>query len=136
MKELLVKHNQTTFHDFEKPLTKTNTIEHEIPPFDHVVFDVIGPLPITTNGNRFILTMIDYFLLSGQRLMPFLNKTVTVADCIVNRWTAHHGITIRIHIDNTPEFRAHIITTLKKMLSMKVHLQRHTGLNRMVYLNA
>ncbi len=31
MKELLVEHNETTFHDPEKPLTSTNTIEHEIP---------------------------------------------------------------------------------------------------------
>ncbi len=29
--------------------------------FDRVVFDVIGPLPITVNGNRFMLTMIYYF---------------------------------------------------------------------------
>ncbi len=29
--ELLVEHNETTFHDTEKPLTRTNTIEHEIP---------------------------------------------------------------------------------------------------------
>ncbi len=29
--ELLVEHNETTFHDPEKPLTRTNTIEHEIP---------------------------------------------------------------------------------------------------------
>ncbi len=29
--ELLVEHNKTTFHDPEKPLTRTNTIEHEIP---------------------------------------------------------------------------------------------------------
>ncbi len=29
--------------------------------FDHVAFDVIGPLPIMVNGNRFILMMIDYF---------------------------------------------------------------------------
>ncbi len=27
--------------------------------FNHVTFDVIGPLPIMANGNRFILTMID-----------------------------------------------------------------------------
>ncbi len=31
VKELLVKHNKTTFHNPEKPLTTTNTIEHEIP---------------------------------------------------------------------------------------------------------
>ncbi len=31
VKELLVEHNETTFHDPEKTLTTTNTIEHEIP---------------------------------------------------------------------------------------------------------
>ncbi len=31
VKELLVEHNKTTFHDPEKPLTRKNTIEHEIP---------------------------------------------------------------------------------------------------------
>ncbi len=31
VKELLVEHNETTFQDPEKPLTRTNTIEHEIP---------------------------------------------------------------------------------------------------------
>ncbi len=31
MKEFLVEHNETTFHDPEKTLTTTNTIEHEIP---------------------------------------------------------------------------------------------------------
>ncbi len=30
LKELLVEHNETTFHDPEKPLTRTNTIEHKI----------------------------------------------------------------------------------------------------------
>ncbi len=31
VKELLVEHNKTTFHDPEKPLTRTNTIKHKIP---------------------------------------------------------------------------------------------------------
>ncbi len=30
VKTLLVEHNETTFHDAEKPLTRTDTIEHEI----------------------------------------------------------------------------------------------------------
>ncbi len=31
VKELLVEHNETTFHDHEKSLTRTNTMEHKIP---------------------------------------------------------------------------------------------------------
>ncbi len=87
--------------------------------FGHVVFDVIGPLPINVNGNRFILTMIDYFSKWAEAYaLPNL-KAETVADCIVKRWIAHHGILIRIHSDNAPKFRGHVITQLKKILSMK-----------------
>ncbi len=88
-------------------------------PFDHVAFDVIGPLPTTVNGNRFILTMIDYFSNWAEAYAHPNHKAETVADCIVNCWIAHYEIPIRIHSDNAPEFRGHVSTQLKKMLSMK-----------------
>ncbi len=79
--------------------------------FDHVAFDVICPLPTTVNGNRFILTMIDYFSMWDEAYALPNHKAETVADC--------HWILIRIHSANAPEFRGHVITQLKKMLSMK-----------------
>ncbi len=88
-------------------------------PFDCVAFHVIGPLPITANGNRFILTMIDYFSKWAEAYALPNHKAETVADCIVNWWIAHHRIMVRIHSDNAPEFRGHVISQLKKMLSMK-----------------
>ncbi len=80
---------------------------------------VIGPLPITGNGNRFILRMIDYFSKWAEAYAIPNHKAETLAECIVNQWIAHHGIPIRIHSDNAPEFRGHVIMQLKKMLSMK-----------------
>ncbi len=88
-------------------------------PFDCVAFDVIGPLPTTANGNRFILTVIDYFSKWAEAYALPNHKAEIVADCIVKRWIAHHGIPVRIHSDNAPEFRGHVITQLKKMLCMK-----------------
>ncbi len=87
--------------------------------FDHVAFDVLGPLPIMVNGNRLILMMIDYFSKRAEAYALPNHKAETVADCIVNHWIAHHGIPIRIHSDNSPKFRGHVITQLKKMLSIK-----------------
>ncbi len=87
--------------------------------FDLVVFDVIGPLPINGNGNRFIITMIDYFSKWAEAYALPNHRAETVAECIVNRWIAHHGIPLRIHLDNAPEFRGHVIRQLKLMLSMK-----------------
>ncbi len=67
------------------------------------------------NGNRFILMMINYFSKWAEVYALPNHKAETVADCIVKRW----AITVRIHSDNTSEFRGHVITQLKKMLSMK-----------------
>ncbi len=84
-----------------------------------MAFDVIGTLPTMVNGNRYILMMIDYFSKWAEAYALPNHKAETVADCIVNRWIAHHGIPIRIHSHNAPEFRGHFITQLKKMLGMK-----------------
>ncbi len=84
-----------------------------------MAFDVIGPLPTSVNGNRFILTMIDYFSKWAEAYAIPNHKVEAMADCIVNCWIAHHGIPIRIHSGNASEFRGHVITQLKKMLSMK-----------------
>ncbi len=76
------------------------------------------------NGNRIILTMIDYFSKWAEAYaLPNL-KAETVANCIVNQWIVDHGILIRIHSDNAPEFRGHVITQLKKMFGMKGTFRR------------
>ncbi len=63
--------------------------------------------------------MIDYFSKWAEAYALPNHKAETVVDCIVNRWIAHYGIPRRIHNDNAPEFRGHVITQLKKMLKMK-----------------
>ncbi len=78
-------------------------------PFDRVAFDVIGPLPIMANGNRFILTMIDYFSKWAEAYALPNHKAETVADCIVKWWIAHHRIPVRIHSDNAPEFTGQLL---------------------------
>ncbi len=82
-------------------------------------FNVIGPLPTTRDGNRFILTVIDYFSKWAEAYALPNQKAETVADYTVNQWIGQNRILIRKHSDNAPEFRGHVITQLKKMLNMK-----------------
>ena len=35
--------------------------DHSSGPFEHVAMDILGPLPITTRGNKYILVVGDYF---------------------------------------------------------------------------
>ncbi len=80
---------------------------------------MIGPLPTMVNCNRFILTMIDYFSKCAEANALLIHKAETVADCIIKRRIVHIGIPVRIHSDNAPEIRGHVIRQLRKMLSMK-----------------
>ncbi len=51
--------------------------------FDRVEFEVIGPLSTTSQGNRFILTMIDYFSRCAEAYALPNHKAETVADCML-----------------------------------------------------
>ncbi len=42
------------------------------------------------NGNRFILTMIDYYSKWAEVYARPNHKAETVANCIVTKWIAHH----------------------------------------------
>ncbi len=84
-----------------------------------MAFDVIGPSPIMDNDNIFILMMIDCYSKSTEAYALPNKKAETMADCIINCWIAHHSIPMRINSDNAPEFRGHVITQLKRLLSMK-----------------
>ncbi len=63
--------------------------------------------------------MIDYISKWAETYTLLNHKAETVAECIVKWWIAHHVTLIKIHTDNAPEFRGHVITQLKKILSMK-----------------
>ncbi len=79
-----------------------------------MTIDVIGLLLITVNGNKFILTMIDYFSKEAEAYALPNHKAETVADCIIKRWIVNHRIPVRIHSDDASEFIGHVITQLNK----------------------
>ncbi len=47
------------------------------------------------------------------------HKATTVADTITRNWTAHHGVPLRLHCDNIPEFRGHVLKEVKELLGVK-----------------
>ena len=73
-------------------------------PFEMISADIVGPLPITSSGNRYILTIMDHFT-RYTRAIPLKEITATrVADCIIKEWINIFGPPRRILTDNGTQF--------------------------------
>ncbi len=95
-------------------------------PFQRVDFDVIGPLPTTESGKRFILVLIDYYTKWAEAYDLADHKAITVANTITHNWIAHHGVPLRLHCDNAPEFSSHVLYEFNELLGVKGTFMTHT----------
>jgi len=88
-------------------------------PFHRVAFDIIGPLPETNDGYRYILVMVDYFT-KWAEAYPLTNRyAVDIADVMMSRWFVTYGVPLKLHCDNAREFRGQVMTELKSILGIK-----------------
>ncbi|CAH8557810.1 unnamed protein product [Dicrocoelium dendriticum] len=74
-------------------------------PGQRVGVDLMGPLPVTRNGNRH-LVLIDYFT-KWWEAIPIKNPdAATVASAIVNVWIARYGAPLSLHSDQGAVFES------------------------------
>ena len=73
-------------------------------PGQKIYVDLVGPLPVTTNQERYVLTVEDGFTRHGNAY-PIRNKeAVTVARVLVDQYCTDFGFPEAIHSDNGTEF--------------------------------
>jgi hypothetical protein len=83
-----------------------------------VGIDIIGPLPETKRGNRFILTICDYFT-KWVECVPLSRHTGSdVAEAMFNTWICRIGIPSWIHSDQGSDFESEVMTHLCSMLKI------------------
>ena len=88
-------------------------------PFDMVAIDLVGPLPTTRRGNRYILTGIDRFS-RFLRLIPL--QTVTGENVAVEfraNWILKHGVPRQILSDRGSQFTGYIFRILCNLFGIK-----------------
>ncbi|MBJ5510257.1 hypothetical protein JGG51_24020 [Salmonella enterica subsp. enterica serovar Meleagridis] len=68
-------------------------------PFGRIAVDVMGPLPRTEKGNRYVLVVMDCFT-NCPEVFPMENQEViTIADILVDSVVARHGVPRELHSD-------------------------------------
>lgn len=107
--------NKVTTH-CKEPLQITSTPEK---PFDRVVIDTVGQLPLTEEGNQYIITMIcDLTKFVIAVAVP--NKEArTIAKAIVNNCILIFGLMNTILTDKGTEYRNSIIKEICDILNIE-----------------
>jgi hypothetical protein len=75
-------------------------------PLDRIGIDIVGPCPVTENGNEFIIVVSDYFTKWCEAYAVPNHNALTVADKIVPEFFCRFGIQKQMHSDQGREFES------------------------------
>ena len=81
-------------------------------PMERIALDILGPLPETHDGNRYVLVVGDYFSKwTDAYAMPDI-ETSTIVDILVNKVICLWGMPLHIHSDQGTQFESQLFKEL------------------------
>ena len=81
--------------------------------------DIVGPLPRTQRGHRYILTVVDHFTKHAEASVLPDQEAVTIAHVFLNEFISRFGVPYIIHTDQGKKFESHIFKELFQLLNIK-----------------
>lgn len=94
---------------------------------EHLQFnaiDIFGPLPVTNNGNQYIMVIGDYFTKWKEAFAIENHTALTIADRLFHEFICKYGCPEQIHTDQGREFESDLFKTVCHKLG--VHKTRTT----------
>ena len=93
-------------------------------PMERIAIDILGELPQTTKGNKYILVVSDYFTKWTEALpMPNM-EACTVAKLLAEEIFCRFGVSQTIHSDQGRQFESNLFKEMCKLLG--IHKTRTT----------
>ncbi|VDI69815.1 Hypothetical predicted protein, partial [Mytilus galloprovincialis] len=88
-------------------------------PLERINVDIVGPLPVTANGNEYIIVLGDYYS-KWKEAFPVPNHTaMTVADKIITEFICRFGCPLQLHTDQGKEFESHLFKIMCEKLGVQ-----------------
>lgn len=87
-------------------------------PLERIAIDVMGPLPTSLTGNKYLLVICDYFT-KFAHAVPMRNQEAdTVAKTLVDNFITIFGVPMQIHTDQGSNFESNLFKGLCKLLDI------------------
>ena len=88
-------------------------------PMERIATDILGELPMSNKGNRYILVVSDYFT-KWTESFPMANmEAATVAKIIVEEVITRYGTPSMIHSDQGVQYESHLFTEMCRLFNIK-----------------
>ena len=87
-------------------------------PIERVAVDILGPLPVTERGNRYILVLCDCFTKWTEAYAIPDQESLTIAKIIVDEFICRFGTPLQIHSDQGRSFEAKLFQDLCNLLQI------------------
>jgi len=86
---------------------------------ERLALDVLGPLPLTEDGNKYILIVADYFT-KWVEAYPLPNQEApTVAEVLVKEYVCRFGVPLLLHSDQGRNFESAVFQGMCQLLGIQ-----------------
>ena len=92
-------------------------------PMERVAMDILGPLPLSTQGNKYILVVCDCFTKWTEAFaIPNQEASTRV---FVDNFVCRHGVPLQLHTDQGTNFESKLFREMCSFL--RIHKTRTTS---------
>ena len=104
-------------HPISKHQAPIDTIESEYP-FQKISWDIMGPLPATTRGYKYILVVTDLFSKWVEAFPLVTTDSVTLAKVLVEEVVCRYGVPQYLHSEQGANLVSEVIQSLCTLLGI------------------
>ena len=88
-------------------------------PMERIAIDILGPLPKSSDGNKYIMIVADYFTKWAEAYAIPNQEAVTIASKLVNEFITRFGVPRQIHTDQGRSFESKLFKAVCELLDVE-----------------
>ena len=87
--------------------------------FEQVCIDIVGPLPVTSCNNRYLLTIIDRFSRYVEAIPLQFITAEAIANAYIDNWLCRYGRPESLLSDNGTQFTSRIFSLVQRITNVR-----------------